>query len=284
MPGDKILIDEKHREIAETIYRRLRQEESLQKGDRIVVSVYGGSGVGKSETASLLAYFLNSEGHRTYILSGDNYPRRIPESNDIERLGVFRNAGLSALAAREDFQNIFSKELEALKKEMLDILPASDPFIDPEWLKAYKQEGAQALREYLGTSKEIQFTLLNRVIEKFKTGEAAINLKRMGRTENDIYLEKMDFTDKQVLLIEWTHGNNPLLMGVDYPVFLYSSPAETLEHRKNRARDSNTETHLISLVLQLEHDMLMQQLESAKLIVSKKNRILTPADIREVLK
>ena len=140
MPGDKILIDEKHREIAQTIYSRLRQEESLKQGKRMVVSVYGGSGVGKSETASLLAYYLNTEGYTTYILSGDNYPRRIPVNNDIERLRVFRNAGLTALARREDFQNSWSKELDSLKTEMLDILPLSDPIKEPGWLKDYRQK------------------------------------------------------------------------------------------------------------------------------------------------
>ena len=41
---------------------------------RAVVAVCGGSGVGKSEIASLLSYYLNQLGVGSYTLSGDNYP------------------------------------------------------------------------------------------------------------------------------------------------------------------------------------------------------------------
>lgn len=43
---------------------------------RAVITVCGGSGVGKSEIASLISYYLNAEGVGAYTLSGDNYPRR----------------------------------------------------------------------------------------------------------------------------------------------------------------------------------------------------------------
>ena len=64
---------------------------------KIVISVFGGSGVGKSEIASLLAWYLNCAGIGSYVMSGDNYPRRIPMYNDAERLSTFRASGLKGL-------------------------------------------------------------------------------------------------------------------------------------------------------------------------------------------
>ena len=82
MPGDKICITEEHIQKAKTIYPVLRELLARQLGEspcrRAVVTVCGGSGVGKSEIASLISYYLNAEGVGAYTLSGDNYPRRYP--------------------------------------------------------------------------------------------------------------------------------------------------------------------------------------------------------------
>lgn len=56
----------------------------------MVITVCGGSGVGKSEIASLLAHYFENMGVGCYTLSGDNYPHRIPVYNDAERLRIFR--------------------------------------------------------------------------------------------------------------------------------------------------------------------------------------------------
>ncbi len=282
MPGDKVVIEKVHREIASTIYRILRKEDSLLSGKKIVLSVYGGSGVGKSETASLLAYFLNQEGHKTYIISGDNYPKRVPENNDIERLGVFRNAALKALSRNPDYSNDWMEELRKRWEKMEDLPGNSSKDTIPYWLTEYRKAGTKALNEYLASETEIDFDFINSLISDFKRGADSLVMKRMGRHDKDIFLEKMGMADTQILLLEWTHGNNPLLQGVDYPVYLYSSPEETLEHRKKRARDSNTETSLISLVLKLEHQKLISQAKNAWLIVNKQNRVMTQAEIQDM--
>ena len=86
MPGDKIEIGEDHINKANLIFRELLgQIRELKKEDadrKIVLTVCGGSGVGKSETASLLSFYFNQIGMKAYTLSGDNYPHRIPKYND----------------------------------------------------------------------------------------------------------------------------------------------------------------------------------------------------------
>ena len=95
MPGDKVQIGLSHIAKASAIFPLLLNEMKQLDREKIVVSVFGGSGVGKSETASLLAWYLNCAGIGAYVMSGDNYPRRIPLYNDAERNRVFRTAGPS---------------------------------------------------------------------------------------------------------------------------------------------------------------------------------------------
>ena len=76
MPGDKVCIGPEHIAKAETVFGALRgmlaQQLEASAGGRAVISVCGGSGVGKSEIASVLGYYLNALGIGAYILSGDN--------------------------------------------------------------------------------------------------------------------------------------------------------------------------------------------------------------------
>lgn len=96
MPGDKIKIEQSHIEKAEKIYPELR---ALLPERKTVVCVCGGSGVGKSEIASLLAGLLQEDGIKAYVMSGDNYPHRIPAENDAERESVYAAGGREALDA-----------------------------------------------------------------------------------------------------------------------------------------------------------------------------------------
>ena len=107
MPGDKIQIDSNHIEKAQLMFPTLLDHLIPMLNEhpyqRIVISVCGGSGVGKSETASLLSYYLNKMNIGSYILSGDNYPRRIPKYNDAERLRVYRQSGIRGLIASGEY-------------------------------------------------------------------------------------------------------------------------------------------------------------------------------------
>ena len=95
MPGDKIAIEQEHIDKAEKIYPLLRK--MLPEGRKTVICVCGGSGVGKSEIASLLGTRLTGDGIKAYVISGDNYPHRIPAENDAERERVYAEGGREAL-------------------------------------------------------------------------------------------------------------------------------------------------------------------------------------------
>ena len=75
MPGDKIEIGDSHIAKAKTIFPQLVKElkETMSKNpySRAVIAVCGGSGVGKSEIASLLSYLLEQAGIGSYTMSGD---------------------------------------------------------------------------------------------------------------------------------------------------------------------------------------------------------------------
>lgn len=59
-----------------------------------------------------------------------------------------------------------------------------------------------------------------------------------------------------MLVIEWTHGNSDWYEGVDIPVLLNSTPAETLAHRQARNRDGRADSPFTTMVLELEQQML----------------------------
>lgn len=225
MPGDKIKIDDSHILRANKIFPYIINKVETAGNSKTVISIFGGSGVGKSEIGSLIAHYFKLQGYGAYVLSGDNYPKRIPIENDKERL------------------------------------------------KRYTESGKEGLEKYLGTDEEINFTELNEIILNFKKNAPYIRLKRMGRTPESISYESVDFRNIDVLVIEWTHGNNQRLRGVDYPVFLFSTPQETLKHRLSRGRDSGVDSPFTQMVLKVEQELLNTQTKSA-LIINKNGEII----------
>ena len=223
MPGDKIEIEQHHIEKAEKIYPILK---GMLTDEKTVVCVCGGSGVGKSEIASLLAGMLVTDGLGAYVMSGDNYPHRIPAENDAQRERV------------------------------------------------YAQGGRDALDKYLGSQDEIDFELVSSILARFKAGEPRIPMKRMGRAPGELWFDEVDFTNVSVLILEWTHGNSDLVRGVDIPILLNSTPAETLEHRRKRARDGGVDSPFTTMVLELEQAKIHSQAHKARIIVTKSGEII----------
>jgi len=93
----------------------------------------------------------------------------------------------------------------------------------------------------------------------------------------------VDFSEIRVLIVEWTHGNSDYLEGVDIPVLLNSTPAETLAHRRARNRDGKTDSAFTTLVLEIEQQKLEDQARKARLILSKQGELLSYAEYRRIM-
>lgn len=281
MPGDQILISQVHIQKAAVLLPPLAERLNflLCRAPRAVLSVYGGSGVGKSETASLLAWHMAELGLGCYIVSGDNYPRRIPMYNDAERLQIYRTAGVQTLVEKETYSHEISEILCRLFKEERD----ADPTLCEcwPWLSIYQTGGRAALGRYLGSGAEQDYADINRCIREFKAGNEIVFFKRMGRTPTQLWYEEVDLRNTDVLILEWTHGNNPALHGVDLPVYLSSTPGETLAHRKARARDGKIGSPFTTTVLELEQRLLISQVNEAALIVSQQGELETKSGFME---
>lgn len=283
MPGDKVEINRGHIDKANTIFPLLlpMAAEAAEQTGRAVIAVCGGSGVGKSETASLLSHYFRSAGVGAYTLSGDNYPRRIPMYNDAERVRVFRVGGMRGMLEA----GVYTEEAGA----QLRRLWATETDADPKeaagrgWLRIYQAEGRKALAGYLGTPYEQDYDELSAIIAKFKVGGGTLLLKRMGRTEDERWYESVDFSRISVLVIEWTHGNSDFLHGVDVPVLLNSTPEETRAHRRARARDGKTDSAFTTMVLEIEQEELNRCTHKAKIIISKSGEVLTFDQYRRLI-
>ncbi len=173
MPGDKVSINQGHIAKANAIVPRLLEllPDVLEQNpaQRVVISVCGGSGVGKSEIASLLSYYLNELGIGAYTLSGDNYPHRIPIYNDAERLRVFRVAGIKGLLAAGEYDAVRATTLCALMQTGKDSDP-KEAQTNP-WLATYQKAGRVGLQGYLGTQNEIDFAELSAILASLKTAQ-----------------------------------------------------------------------------------------------------------------
>lgn len=277
MPGDKIYINSKCIEKATVIFRELWKHTNLvlhtNPNNKAVITVYGGSGAGKSTIASLLSFYFCRMGIESYTLSGDNYPHRIPKYNDAERLRVFREAGLKNMICEGEYTVERYSKLQTWQETGMD----ADPSYAEKypWFASYLRGGRKGLEGYLGTDKEIGFEELSAVVKAFKSGKDDIWLRRMGRAESDLWYEKVDFSCVNILIIEWTHGNSDFYEGVDIPVFLDSTPKDTLIYRCARNRDDGADSPFTSLVLDIEQALLHSQTHKAKIILSKDGELLT---------
>lgn len=285
MPGDAVSIGEAHLRKAELLFPMLVDEllPVLRRSGhgRAVVSVAGGSGVGKSEIASLLSFHLRAAGVGAYTLSGDNYPRRIPAQNDAERLRVFRDAGVRGLV----LDGACTPARVAVLRELQSAEVDSDPgqVAEHPWLAAYQRTGADALRGYLGTPAEIDFEHVSQVVGQFKNGAGQIALRRMGRGPADLWYDTVDLSRVSVVVLEWTHGTSAHLRGVDVPILLNSTPAETLAHRRARGRDGATDSPFTAMVLRLEQEILEARAAAARIILAKSGERLTYPQYRRLM-
>ncbi len=255
------------------IYNNLTSKIKESGKSKIVISIYGGSGVGKTTVTKLLSYVFHENGINNFVLSGDDYPRRIPLQNDNERMRIYREHGLKGLVSSKEYTEDCMHILKDLLGQDLDF----DPIMIEKhnWLATYQKQGREYLGRYLGTNEEIDFEEISKVLEDFKKGQKEIYIKSLGREENKAFYYKEDFSEVEVLILEWTHGNSEFLKGVDIPVFLVSTPEETLEWRKIRNKDTGIGNPFTTQVLEIEQSKLNNQAKSAKLIVSLMGEFLS---------
>jgi hypothetical protein len=285
MPGDKIEIGESHIAKAKTIFpiliNELKEKMTSNPYGRAVVAVCGGSGVGKSEIASLLSYLLEKAGIGSYTMSGDNYPHRIPMYNDAERLHVFRESGIRGMVDAgvmnpENFAKV--KEWQVAEDDANKAHAETDT-----WFSSYLEAGSKGLDAYLGTPNETDFDEVDQIMKAFKDGADKLWLKRMGRDEASLWYDEVDMSQKQVLIVEWTHGNSDYMSQVDIPVLLNSTPQETLEHRRSRNRDGKLDSPFTMMVLELEQNKLIAQAHKAKIIITKAGEIISYDEFKKLM-
>jgi alpha-galactosidase len=276
MVDDKVYINESHINKAKSIFPILVKQVQAafrQRLDKkVVISVCGGSGVGKSETAAILTYYFKQIGIGSYTLSGDNYPYRVPEFNDAERYQIFYNGAIKHLIEN----NLYEKTRSDCILQMNTMTDSvfEDNIKKHEWFCQAIDSGKDRLRSYLGTNIEIDFAMLSGIIASFKRAESEILLKRMGRKTSQLWFDVVDFSEVQVLIVEWTHGNSEHLVGVDIPILLSSTPQETLAHRIARNRDKGVDSKFTSIVLAIEQEMLIKQAYKAKIIAMKDGKLI----------
>ena len=277
MPGDKVWIGPQSIEKATVAFQAvlpmLKEALAANPAHKAVISVSGGSGVMKTCVSALLTYYLTQLGVGAYTMSGDNYPRRIPVQNDAERMRIFRLGGIRGMLQ----EGVYNPENAATLKELQLADTDSEPKMVEEhpWLAAYQKAGREALSGYLGTDLEQEYDQLENVLTQFKAGQEKVWLKRLGNEDADLWYDEKDFSQTDVLVLEWTHGNSGKFEGVDIPILLSSTPAETREYRLARGRNANADTAFITMVIELEQKTLEARAHAAKVIVSKSCKLLT---------
>lgn len=256
---------------AERLFPLIQNKIAERNEKKTVISVSGGSGVGKTGMAWLLQNMFEKQGVKALVVSGDNYPHRIPVYNDAERIARFRMAGLNGLVTEKLYTEAIKEELLMLQKCGRDAAQS-----DVHWLSIYQQYGDRALAEYLGTGQELDYAAVSSLLAQFhKEDSSQLMLRHMGRTPDDIWYDSRDVTDTDILILEWTHGNSPYLQGVDLSVVLISTPEETLENRKKRNRDAAIDSPFVARVLRLEQEKIDAGLDRADIIQDMHGRIHT---------
>lgn len=84
MKGDIIIVEEHHKNVANTIVSQLIENVNI-KATRYSIAVAGESGSGKSETARAIVDEFLKHGIKSVVLAQDDYFYLPPKSNDIKR-------------------------------------------------------------------------------------------------------------------------------------------------------------------------------------------------------
>lgn len=83
-------------DLAGNLYEVIKKHISLSD-EKTVISIFGGSGCGKTTLSAVISQYFINDGAGCYVLGGDNYPRRIPKENDAERQRIYEEYGADGL-------------------------------------------------------------------------------------------------------------------------------------------------------------------------------------------
>lgn len=270
-----LIISDGARNSADRILPLIAERMNSQYADqkRIVIAVAGGSGAGKSAISSLLSHAMNDLGVFTVRLSGDNYPRRIPEQNDAERYRLYRVAGLQYLLSNGLYNSQVRSDLRVLQEAGSEFDP--EQVKNYSWLQQYQMAGIEALKQYLGSDSEQDFNDINRVIAAFKNGDHSVWCKKMGRVDIARWYDNVQFPDCAVMIIDWTHALSTNLTGVDIQVLLASSPAETQAIRVARGRDKFADSPFVASALKLEQKSINDRADCNTMIFNRQGNLIS---------
>ena len=243
------------------------QSEKKPAGSRAIVALSGGSGSGKTTVAEELRKMLFEKNKKALVVHGDEYAIRIPLYNDAERISLFRNAGLKALLESGEYT---SERAAKIQKWQNDFIDASVELCEENaWYKQYLSAGRAALEKYLGTEEELDFESLQKFIDDYKSGKPKSFIRILGRKEGVLHYEETDLEDIDVVILEWTHGGNPVLTGIDWKIFLEGTPEQTVTYRCSRNKDPNADSAFVAMVLDIEQAKIKEYAKNASLVVPR---------------
>jgi len=123
MLGDVLLINDMHKDAANSIFERVEQERAeMDKGYRYVIGISGESGSGKSELAHSLGKLLKDNNVRVKIIHTDNYYKIQPLLREEWR----RNKGFDQIGLDEYDWIKIRKTIRDFKEEQECMIPCID--------------------------------------------------------------------------------------------------------------------------------------------------------------
>lgn len=112
--------------------------------------------------------------------------------------------------------------------------------------------------------QEVQLDVIAAHIAAFRVGEARVTAPVMNYPENRFDSQLLDFSATDVLVVEGTFAL--MLDDVDIRIFLEATYHDTLERRRQRARD--IDDPFVERVLDIEHRIISAQAPRADIRIS----------------
>jgi uridine kinase len=123
MLGDVLIIRNKHKIAADSIYKiQVGKESKKKKGYRFIVAISGESGAGKSELSHSLALLLKKQGLRVKILHTDNYYKIPPNIRTKWR----KENGVNKVGYKEYDWKLLNRNIKEFKEGREALMPCVD--------------------------------------------------------------------------------------------------------------------------------------------------------------